>query len=147
MPDEAPPLTRMMAEQYRQAGIAVKVVEHGDRAAYSETARDKKIDHACCFDSSPRSTFQQYAVGNAQQPGEERVGLLQRRQVGKRPEERLLRHVLRHVEPRLAASDTGQQRLLVAQHEVAAGAGSRPNATPRSPSPRPRRRSGRCDGA
>jgi peptide/nickel transport system substrate-binding protein len=57
MPDEAPALTRMMAEQYRQVGITVKVVEHGDRAAYSEMVRDKKINDACCFDSSPRSTF------------------------------------------------------------------------------------------
>jgi peptide/nickel transport system substrate-binding protein len=57
MPDEAPALTRMMVEQYRQVGITVKVVEHGDRAAYSEMVRDKKINDACCFDSSPRSTF------------------------------------------------------------------------------------------
>ena len=57
MPDEAPALTRMMAEQYKQVGITVKVVEHGDRAAYSEMVRDKKINDACCFDSSPRSTF------------------------------------------------------------------------------------------
>ena len=57
MPDEAPALTRMMAEQYKQVGVTVKVVEHGDRAAYSEMVRDKKINDACCFDSSPRSTF------------------------------------------------------------------------------------------
>ena len=57
MPDEAPALTRMMAEQYRQVGITVKVVEHGDRAAYSEMVRAKQINDACCFDSSPRSTF------------------------------------------------------------------------------------------
>ena len=57
MPDEAPALTRMMAEQYKRVGITVKTVEHGDRAAYSEMVRDKKINDACCFDSSPRSTF------------------------------------------------------------------------------------------
>jgi peptide/nickel transport system substrate-binding protein len=57
MPDEAPALTRMMAEQYTQVGITVKVVEHADRAAYSEMVRDKKINDGCCFDSSPRSTF------------------------------------------------------------------------------------------
>ena len=33
MPDEAPALTRMMAEQYQQVVITVKVVEHGDRGA------------------------------------------------------------------------------------------------------------------
>ncbi len=57
MPDEAPALTRMMAEQYKRVGVTVKIVEHGDRAAYSEMVRDKKINDACCFDSSPRSTF------------------------------------------------------------------------------------------
>jgi len=57
MPDEAPALTRMMAEQYKQVGITVKVVEHSDRAAYSAMVRDKRINDACCFDSSPRSTF------------------------------------------------------------------------------------------
>ena len=57
MPDEAPELTRMMVEQYKQVGISVEVVEHQDRAAYAEMVRDKKIHDACCFDSSPRSTF------------------------------------------------------------------------------------------
>lgn len=57
MPDEAPALARMMAEQYKQVGITVQVVEHSDRAAYSEMVRAKKINDACCFDSSPRSTF------------------------------------------------------------------------------------------
>jgi peptide/nickel transport system substrate-binding protein len=57
MPDEAPALTRTMAEQYKRVGITVKTVEHSDRAAYSEMVRDKKINDACCFDSSPRSTF------------------------------------------------------------------------------------------
>jgi peptide/nickel transport system substrate-binding protein len=57
MPDEAPALARIMAEQYRQVGITVKIVEHGDRAAYSEMVRAKQIHDACCFDSSPRSTF------------------------------------------------------------------------------------------
>ena len=57
MPDEAPALARMMVEQYKQVGITVKVVEHSDRAAYSQMVREKKINDACCFDSSPRSTF------------------------------------------------------------------------------------------
>ncbi len=57
MPDEAPALTRMMVEQYKQVGITVQVVEHGDRAAYSQMVREKKINDACAFDSSPRSTF------------------------------------------------------------------------------------------
>jgi len=57
MPDEAPQLTQMMAEQFRQIGISVEVIEHRDRAAYAEMVRDKNIRDACCFDSSPRSTY------------------------------------------------------------------------------------------
>jgi len=57
MPDEAPQLAQMMAEQYKTAGISIDIVTHKDRAAYSEMVRDKKIHDACCFDSSPRSTF------------------------------------------------------------------------------------------
>jgi peptide/nickel transport system substrate-binding protein len=57
MPDEAPRLTRMMVGQYHQVGISVEVIEHQDRAAYAEMVREKKINDACCFDSSPRSTY------------------------------------------------------------------------------------------
>ncbi len=57
MPNEAPQLTKLMAEQYRKVGIHVQVVEHKDRAAYADMVREKKINDACCFDSSPRSTF------------------------------------------------------------------------------------------
>ena len=57
MPDEAPALAEMMAEHYSRVGISVEIVVHEDRAAYSETVRDKKINDACCFDSSPRSTY------------------------------------------------------------------------------------------
>jgi peptide/nickel transport system substrate-binding protein len=57
MPDEAPELTRMMAEQYRQVGVSIEIVEHGDRPAYAEMVREKKINDGCCFDSSPKSTY------------------------------------------------------------------------------------------
>jgi len=57
MPNEAPQLTKLMVEQYRKVGIHVQVVEHKDRAAYADMVREKKINDACCFDSSPRSTF------------------------------------------------------------------------------------------
>lgn len=57
MPDEAPALARMMVEQYAKVGITLKIVEHSDRAAYSEMVRAKQINDGCCFDSSPRSTF------------------------------------------------------------------------------------------
>ena len=57
MPDEAPRLAALMARQLGEAGISVEIVEHADRAAYSEMVREKRIHDACCFDSSPRSTF------------------------------------------------------------------------------------------
>jgi len=57
MPDEAPQLAQMMKEQFSQVGISLDIVVHQDRAAYSEMVRDKKINDACCFDSSPRSTY------------------------------------------------------------------------------------------
>ena len=57
MPNEAPALAEMMAEQYSRVGISVEIVVHEDRAAYSEMVRDKNINDACCFDSSPRSTY------------------------------------------------------------------------------------------
>jgi len=57
MPDEAPALARMMAEQYSQVGITLEIVVHEDRAAYSEMVREKDIRDAAAFDSSPRSTY------------------------------------------------------------------------------------------
>jgi peptide/nickel transport system substrate-binding protein len=57
MPDEAPDLARMMADQYAEVGITLEIVEHPDRAAYSEMVRAKEINDAAAFDSSPRSTF------------------------------------------------------------------------------------------
>jgi peptide/nickel transport system substrate-binding protein len=57
MPDEAPDLARMMAEQYGRVGITLDIVEHQDRAAYSEMVREKRINDAAAFDSSPRSTY------------------------------------------------------------------------------------------
>jgi len=57
MPGEAPHLARLMTCQYERAGISVEIVEHPDRVAYAEMIRDKRINDACCFDSSPRSTF------------------------------------------------------------------------------------------
>jgi peptide/nickel transport system substrate-binding protein len=57
MPDEAPQLAQSMVEQFKKIGISVEVIEHEDRAAYSELVRGKNINDACCFDSSPRSTY------------------------------------------------------------------------------------------
>ena len=57
MPDEMPELARMMAEQYSRVGISLEIVEHEDRAGYSEMVREKRINAAAGFDSSPRSTY------------------------------------------------------------------------------------------
>jgi peptide/nickel transport system substrate-binding protein len=57
MPNEARELTAMMVEQYEQVGISVEVVEHEDRPGYAQMVREKRINDACCFDSSPRSTY------------------------------------------------------------------------------------------
>jgi peptide/nickel transport system substrate-binding protein len=57
MPDEAPALARLMAEQYSEVGITLEIVEHQNRAAYSEMVREKNIRDAAAFDSSPRSTY------------------------------------------------------------------------------------------
>ena len=57
MPDEMPELGRMMVEQYSRVGITLEIVEHTDRPAYSEMVREKRINDAAGFDSSPRSTY------------------------------------------------------------------------------------------
>jgi peptide/nickel transport system substrate-binding protein len=57
MPDEAPALARLMAEQFKEVGITLETVVHEDRAAYSEMVREKRINDAAAFDSSPRSTY------------------------------------------------------------------------------------------
>ena len=57
LPDEAPALTQLVVEQYEQVGISVDVVVHEDRPAYANMVREKNIQDACAFDSSPRSTY------------------------------------------------------------------------------------------
>ena len=57
LPDEAPRLARCMAEQYGEVGITTEVREFSDRPGYAEMVRAKQIDDACCFDSSPLSTY------------------------------------------------------------------------------------------
>jgi peptide/nickel transport system substrate-binding protein len=46
-----------MATQYERVGITLEIVEHDDRPAYSEMVREKRINDAAGFDSSPRSTY------------------------------------------------------------------------------------------
>jgi peptide/nickel transport system substrate-binding protein len=57
LPDRAPALARQMAEHYSKVGIVAEVREFPDRPAYADMVRAKEIDDACCFDSSPLSTY------------------------------------------------------------------------------------------
>ncbi len=57
LPDEATQLAALLAEQYAQIGIATEIVTHADRPAYAQRVKAKAIHDACCFDSSPISTF------------------------------------------------------------------------------------------
>ena len=56
-PDEAPRLAELMAEQYDKVSVTVQVKTFDDRPAYAEMVKAKRIDDACCFDSSPLSTW------------------------------------------------------------------------------------------
>lgn len=57
LPDEAPRLAGLMTEQYAEVGIDLEVIEHADRPAYAEMIRAGEMHDACCFDSSPLSTY------------------------------------------------------------------------------------------
>jgi peptide/nickel transport system substrate-binding protein len=57
LPDEAPHLARRMAQQYAEVGIVTEIKEFTDRPGYADMVRAKQIDDACCFDSSPLSTY------------------------------------------------------------------------------------------
>lgn len=57
MPDEAPRLARVMVSHYARVGIDARVREFHDRPGYAKIVRDKAIDDACCFDSTPLSTY------------------------------------------------------------------------------------------
>ena len=57
LPDEATELARLMANQYAKVGISTEIKEFSDRPGYANMVKAKEIDDACCFDSSPLSTF------------------------------------------------------------------------------------------
>jgi len=57
LPDEAPRLAQCMAEQYALVGITTEIKEFIDRPGYADMVRAKQVDDACCFDSSPVSTY------------------------------------------------------------------------------------------
>ena len=57
VPDEAPLLGKTMAEQYARVGIVTEVRVHADRSGYAEMVKAKEMGDACCFDSSPLSSW------------------------------------------------------------------------------------------
>jgi peptide/nickel transport system substrate-binding protein len=57
MPDEAPHLAQVMFQQFARVGITTKVNAISDRPKYADMARNKQIHDACCFDSTPLSSF------------------------------------------------------------------------------------------
>lgn len=57
LPDEATHLARLMADHYARVGIITEIKEVSDRPRYATMVKAKQIDDACCFDSSPLSTF------------------------------------------------------------------------------------------
>jgi peptide/nickel transport system substrate-binding protein len=56
-PNEAPLLAKLMCEYYTKVDINAELRIFEDREAYAEMVRAKKINDACCFDSSPISTY------------------------------------------------------------------------------------------
>jgi peptide/nickel transport system substrate-binding protein len=56
-PDEAQRLAEIAARQLAAVGVTVQVKTFDDRPAYAEMVKAKRIDDACCFDSSPLSTW------------------------------------------------------------------------------------------
>lgn len=57
LPDEAVDLARHMSDYYAAVGITTEIKAFSDRPAYAQMVKAKQIDDACCFDSSPLSTF------------------------------------------------------------------------------------------
>jgi len=57
MPDESRELARRLADEWAELSVLVTVREFADRLGYAQMVRAKQIDDACCFDSSPLSTF------------------------------------------------------------------------------------------
>lgn len=58
LPDEALAVAEEMKNQYALAGIETEIKVFHDRPAYATMVREKRIDDACAFDSSPLSTYQ-----------------------------------------------------------------------------------------
>lgn len=57
LPNEAPLLGDLLAEDLAAVGIDVTLCHYEDRVAYAHMVKAKAINDACCFDSSPLSTY------------------------------------------------------------------------------------------
>lgn len=57
LPDESQSLVDALTQDYAGIGISVRQRVHHDRPAYAQMVRNKQIADACCFDSSPLSTY------------------------------------------------------------------------------------------
>lgn len=57
MPDEAPAIAALVAEQVAPVGIAIDIRIHEDRAAYARLVSGGEAGDLCVFDSTPLSTF------------------------------------------------------------------------------------------
>ncbi|GAB4127092.1 MAG: ABC transporter substrate-binding protein [Roseiflexaceae bacterium] len=56
-PDESLELAELLSNAWAAVGITTTVVTHADRPGYAEMVRNKQIDDACLFDSSPLSSM------------------------------------------------------------------------------------------
>ena len=57
IPNEAPLLGELLAEDLADIGFEVELRSFTDRTAYAHMVKAKEIDDVCCFDSSPLSTY------------------------------------------------------------------------------------------
>ena len=57
LPNEAQALAEHLTRDYAELGVDVTQRVHTDRLAYARMVRAKQIADACCFDSSPLSTY------------------------------------------------------------------------------------------
>ncbi len=57
LPDEAPLLGELLVEDLTAVGVEVELHHYTDRLAYAHMVKAKQIHDACCFDSSPLSTY------------------------------------------------------------------------------------------
>ncbi|MEM7115613.1 MAG: ABC transporter substrate-binding protein [Chloroflexota bacterium] len=57
LPDEAPLLGEMLAEDLTAVGLEVEQHHYSDRTGYAHMIKAKQIHDVCCFDSSPLSTY------------------------------------------------------------------------------------------